>query len=126
MTSHSLRCRRRTAIACEFVSEGLDEQFADAWKTCVYRVVQEALTNVARHARAQRVEIRVRRNGALRVEVQDDGIGMDPDAPGQGFGIPGMRERVEALGGVLQLRSRPGRGVALTVELPLSDPPRQA
>jgi two-component system sensor histidine kinase UhpB len=98
----------------------------DARNIAVYRVVQEALTNVARHARAQRVEIRVRRNDALRVEVQDDGIGMDPDAPGQGFGIPGMRERVEALGGVLHLRSRPGRGVALTVELPLPDPPRQA
>jgi signal transduction histidine kinase len=56
------------------------------------------------------------------LEVQDDGIGIDRDARGRGFGLPGMRERVEALGGTLQITSRPGRGVTLTVELPLSEP----
>jgi two-component system sensor histidine kinase UhpB len=58
------------------------------------------------------------------LEVQDDGIGMDPDAHGRGFGLPGMRERVESLGGTLQLTSRPGRGVTLTVELPVAETER--
>jgi two-component system sensor histidine kinase UhpB len=71
------------------------------------------------------VEVRVHRAGTLTVEVEDDGTGMDTDAQTRGFGLPGMRERVEALGGTLHLSSGGGRGgVTLSVELPLMDASR--
>jgi len=111
--------QRNPSISCELHIAGSLEQVGEALSITVYRVVQEALTNVARHARARQVEIRVHRGAALTVEVQDDGLGMEPDALTRGLGLPGMRERVESLGGVMQVASRRGRGVTLTVELPL-------
>ena len=83
----------------------------------VYRVAQEALTNVLRHARAERVEVRLERaGGGTRLSVSDDGIG-HPGAP-RGAGIRGMRERALLAGGTLQLWSEPGRGTVVTLELP--------
>jgi two-component system sensor histidine kinase UhpB len=113
--------QRNPATTCELHIVGSLDRVGEALNITVYRVVQEALTNVARHARARHLEIRVHRGTALTVEVQDDGIGMDRDASGGGFGLPGMRERVESLGGAMQLASRRGRGVTLTVELPLAE-----
>jgi two-component system sensor histidine kinase UhpB len=114
--------QRNPGTTCELHIGGSLEDVGDTLDITIYRVVQEALTNVARHARARHLEIRVHRGTVLTLEVQDDGIGIDRDARGRGFGLPGMRERVEALGGTLQITSRPGRGVTLTVELPLSEP----
>jgi two-component system sensor histidine kinase UhpB len=111
--------QRNPGIACELHIGGSLEKIGETLDITLYRVVQEALTNVARHAHARHLEIRVHRGAVLTLEVQDDGIGMDPDAHGRGFGLPGMRERVESLGGTVQLTGRPGRGVTLTVELPL-------
>ena len=113
--------QRNPEVTCDLHIAAPLDGLGDARNITVYRVVQEALTNVARHAQARRVEVRVRRAGTLTVEVDDDGTGMDIEAPTRGFGLPGMRERVEALGGTLQMTSRPGRGVTLTVELPLSE-----
>jgi two-component system sensor histidine kinase UhpB len=95
----------------------IDEQIA----ITVYRIVQEALTNVARHAGARHVEVRVHRGAALTVEVEDDGVGMKPQAPPSGFGLAGMRERVESLGGTLEFARRGVRGMTLCVELPLTE-----
>jgi len=98
----------------------------DAIDITTYRIVQEALTNVARHARARRVDVRVRRARStasdaeiLRIEVDDDGAGMDREARTDGFGLAGMRERVEALGGSMSIESQAGQGVKLHIALPL-------
>lgn len=90
----------------------------------LFRIVQECLANVARHARAGRVRLFLgevdRENGrALRLVVRDDGVGLDPDTPRNGYGLIAMRERARSLGGVFQIRSRPGAGTRITVEVPL-------
>jgi signal transduction histidine kinase len=77
-------------------------------ESTIYRVVQEALTNVAKHANAARVEVAVERSkGSVRVQVRDDGCGFDPARPCTGLGLVGMRERVELAGGELDIESRP-------------------
>jgi signal transduction histidine kinase len=81
-----------------------------------YRIVQEALTNVTRHAHARRAEVRLTYGDELRVEVSDDGIGGNA-RPGNG--IAGMRERAEALGGVLEAGPRPGGGFKVAARLPV-------
>jgi signal transduction histidine kinase len=74
--------------------------------------VQEALTNIAKHARAERVGVRVALDDdAVRVEVRDDGRGFDPQTPADGFGLLGMRERVTLAGGELAVSSQPGETV---------------
>jgi signal transduction histidine kinase len=79
----------------------------------IYRVVQEALTNVAKHAGADRVRVEVARaNGTVEVVVEDDGRGFDPAAACEGFGLVGMRERVELTGGRLEIRSDGGTRVS--------------
>ena len=83
-------------------AERLDEDL----ETTVYRLVQEALTNVAKHAGANRVRVTVRESeGELLVEVQDDGAGFDPDAGSHGFGLAGMHERVGLADGTLSVDS---------------------
>lgn len=89
-------------------------------ETTLYRIVQEALTNVAKHARATRTSILVRDTGnAVVVVVEDDGVGFDPTAPGAGLGIAGMRERLALVGGQLRLETAPGHGTTLAAEVPL-------
>ncbi|PWW47825.1 CHASE3 domain-containing protein [Melaminivora alkalimesophila] len=87
-----------------------------------YRLVQEALTNIAKHARARHVEVRVERDGArARVLVRDDGLGFHPQQlPAHTHGLFGMRHRVEAEGGVLQIDSAPGAGTVVSATLPLA------
>ena len=81
-------------------------------ETTVYRIVQEALTNIAKHARAERVRIDVALDyDVVRVEVTDDGRGFDPEARVEGFGLVGMRERVALAHGQLEIESAAGRTV---------------
>jgi signal transduction histidine kinase len=95
----------------------------------VYRIVQEAATNVARHARARRMTVRVAGPAdRLTVVIDDDGVGFDSAALGEesrqpGLGLLGMRERVSQLQGSLVVDSTPGRGTRLVVEVPLDHPP---
>jgi signal transduction histidine kinase len=86
----------------------------------VYRLVQEALTNIGKHARARQVWITLgERDGHVAVSVRDDGTGFDVTArPRSAFGLVGMRYRVEAEGGRLELRSSPGQGTVLIAYLP--------
>jgi signal transduction histidine kinase len=85
----------------------------------IYRLVQEGLNNVAKHARATRVEAVVEyEGGVVRVELWDDGCGFDPKKVGRGFGLIGMRERVELVGGSLTVDSRPGRGTTVKAMIP--------
>jgi len=88
-----------------------------------FRIVQEALTNVVRHARAQKAEVTVRaQNGQLTLTVSDDGVGLPEPRGESGFGLIGIRERVTTLSGRLEVESRPGAGTRLRVTLPLPAP----
>jgi signal transduction histidine kinase len=87
-------------------------------ETTVYRFVQEALTNVAKHAGAERAWVEIVESDAVCVEVRDDGRGFEPDAETQGFGLLGMRERVELAGGTLEVESGPG-GTTMRATVPV-------
>lgn len=90
-------------------------------ESAIYRLVQEGLTNVVKHADAQEAWVRVvEANGAIEVVVRDDGKGFDPARAGGGFGLVGMRERVTLVGGRLSISSEPGGGTELRARLPAS------
>ena len=90
----------------------------DEYKTCIYRVVQEALHNSSRHAHASAVRIRVQQEPhRLTLSIQDDGQGFDVNQM-KGLGLLGIQERVAQLGGSCHVHSEPGSGTVLTVELP--------
>ena len=116
---------RRTGITCHFSAEGLQEHIPDAWKTCVFRIVQEAIHNCEKHAAPTLVRVAIRQDTEqLIVDIEDDGCGFDlhgKSVPqGTGLGIVGMRERAAMVGGNLHIQSSPGRGTKLTVHLPLA------
>lgn len=100
-------------------------RFPEPVELCIYRFVQEGLTNVARHARASEAAVSLRLDAdALEVEVRDNGAGLAPrphDAPA-GMGLQGMRERVLLLGGTMTLHSAPGAGCTLSARLPIAEP----
>jgi signal transduction histidine kinase len=113
---------RRTGIKIRVDAEEVSEDLPDEHRTCVYRVVQEALHNATRHAGASHVTIQVRQEPArIRVLISDDGSGFEPRQE-KGVGILGMEERVRNLGGKLHIESSPGHGARLTFELPLEEP----
>lgn len=89
-------------------------------ETAVYRIAQEALANVLRHAAARRASIVVtRREGSASIVIEDDGRGFDVAAPAEGMGLAAMRERVRLLDGTLVVESRRGKGTTIIVELPI-------
>jgi signal transduction histidine kinase len=97
------------------------ERLARDIETAVYRLVQEALTNVAKHARAKRVNIAVVEDERrVNVSVEDDGIGFDLKGDSSGFGLTGMRERIALAGGELTIESEPGRGTSVSAWLPVT------
>ncbi|GAC1579759.1 MAG: hypothetical protein NVS3B24_13910 [Candidatus Dormibacteria bacterium] len=115
---------RRTGIEVKFHANGLLESLAEEPSTAAFRIVQEALTNVARHAQASTVSVFVRRTAtALRGAIEDDGVGFTPPAPGDStagyLGLKGMAERVALVGGRLRIESRPGAGAAVAFLIPL-------
>jgi signal transduction histidine kinase len=92
-------------------------------ESALYRLVQEALTNVVKHAHASRVELTLARDDdCLKLSVSDDGVGFEPANSGDGFGLVGMHERVTLVGGKLEVISRPGEGTTLTAVLPAPSP----
>jgi signal transduction histidine kinase len=110
---------KRTGMLVDTVEENVSDNLPEEHKTCVYRIVQEALNNSSKHAYAKnaRVTVRQERNH-LRVSIEDDGKGFDASRV-RGLGLVGMNERVSQLGGVLQVDSDPTRGTCLRVDLPL-------
>ena len=125
------RYAKRLGIAVEFEASGLEERLPSELETALYRVVQEAFTNIARHAQARRVRLHLAQRGSkVTASIQDDGVGFDAEKriaispSGSGAGLVGMRERVTLLGGTFSLRASPGRGTRLAIELPVS--PRRA
>jgi signal transduction histidine kinase len=119
---------RRSGIPCSYVEEALADMLPDAVRTCVYRVVQEALNNCEKHSAATQVRLAVRQSeGELAVEIEDNGRGFALDRQGgspgaAGLGLLGMRERVAMLGGSLKLDSGEGRGTRVWLTLPLPAP----
>jgi signal transduction histidine kinase len=90
----------------------------------LYRIVQEALSNVIRHAQARTAAVRVRRQeGSLVVTVDDDGQGFDAAQAVAGLGLFGMNERAGYLGGRVEVESEPGRGTRVLAEVPLANAP---
>jgi two-component system sensor histidine kinase UhpB len=121
LRSHLRSFAERHQIAASFDADGLPERLPPAIETAVYRITQEALTNVARHARATRVRVKLAlTDGTLRLDIQDDGVGLRPAAARtDGGGLLGIRERVRSLGGRVRISSE--SGTRLSVELPFSD-----
>jgi signal transduction histidine kinase len=112
---------RRTGLVVHVAAAELPEDLPEAFKTCIYRVVQEALHNVTRHAGAKQVRITLQvEGGRLRLVIQDDGGGFDPRLS-RGLGLLGMQERVSHLNGTFDVRSRPMKGALLSIELPLPE-----
>jgi signal transduction histidine kinase len=96
-----------------------EERYSIELETAVYRIAQEALTNARKHGGARRALIDIHaHNDCLYVTVDDDGHGFDPEAKSEGFGLHGMRERAEFLGGTLTINSEPGRGTQIIALLP--------
>ncbi len=86
----------------------------------IYRLVQESLTNIAKHAGASSTEVTVTMDaGGVDIDVRDDGKGFDPAVPVSGFGIVGMRERIELASGSLEVLSAPGTGTLMRARIPL-------
>lgn len=116
---------QRLNIESHFETLGLEERLTPELETTLFRVVQEALTNVARHAQASQVQLRLERKGTTIVAaIQDNGQGFDVaqvvnhNASASGAGLLGMRERVTLLGGRFKIKSQPGQGTQLFIELP--------
>jgi PAS domain S-box-containing protein len=117
------RYTRQSGVLVTFKHQGVDRRFAPDAETTAYRIAQEALTNVARHAGVAGVCVRVWAGAdTLNIQVEDRGRGFDREAvlaTPRSCGLPGMQERVTLLGGHLTIESRPGAGTQITAELPL-------
>ena len=116
--------RRRCGIPVELAVDGEFSGVPDQLRTCVYRIVQEALTNCARHSRAEHVTVRVSdAGGALRLSIVDDGVGIDDRPSVGGIGLRGISERVRELQGTMSIQSGSGLGTTLSIQLPLPSRP---
>ncbi len=126
LRQYSRSAGSKFGLAVRFKARGFaSERLPTAVETALYRVVQEAMTNVVRHARATRVDVLAERRGdRVMVMIEDDGVGFEPDQVQRGdhFGLLGLRERAEALGGTLTVESAPGAGTTVVVEVPSADP----
>ena len=111
---------RRYGVDVTLKVEGDFDLLPEQYRTCVYRAVQEAMTNSVRHAKARAIQVNVMRTGdQLDVTVADDGIGLDPNRRGGGLGLRGIEERVKELHGTLTLMSAAGAGTTLAIRIPL-------
>ena len=111
----------QTGIVVDFAARLGDEEVSTDVATAIFRIVQEALTNVVKHAEARHVSILLtRKNEGLVAVIEDDGRGFDPERESDGSGIRWMRERVELLDGRLWIESGAGSGTALVVEVPVT------
>jgi signal transduction histidine kinase len=117
---------KRTSMEVSVATELTSEDLPDDYKTCIYRVVQEALHNCSRHSDATTIRVRVQHKaGILLLTIQDDGKGFDV-SQSKGLGLLGIEERVAQLGGTCHVHSGPGIGTILAVELPFQAAPRQS
>jgi signal transduction histidine kinase len=120
--AEALRFEQRTGIECELSLPDQDEvRVSGPAVTAIYRIVQEALTNVARHANASRVELRLRqRPEELLLEIRDDGRGITAEevSDPHSLGLIGIRERADLAGGTVHVEGVAGRGTIVSVRIP--------
>ena len=108
-----------TGIAVDLEASAITERLPREVETAIFRIVQEALTNVVKHAHAQRVSVLVTRtDGRIKAVIEDDGTGFDPAATDGGVGLIGMRERIELLDGSLVVETSPTSGTTVAAEVP--------
>lgn len=112
---------RRSGVPVTVQVDGELEGLPETHRTCIYRVVQEALTNCARHSSAKKIRVAVYgREDRVQLTIQDDGVGFDPGhASARGLGLIGIQERVRELEGKVDVLSQPQRGTILEVEVPV-------
>ncbi len=124
---HATRFEQETGIAVD-VGLGLEVRLPQEVETILYRITQESLNNVAKHAKAGHVRVTVdQHDGTVRLRVRDDGVGFDASNTGQllregHYGLAGMRERASLVGGTLEVGSIPGHGTTVEVRLPMELP----
>ncbi|MFO1319539.1 MAG: histidine kinase [Burkholderiales bacterium] len=114
--------RRQPDVKCVFSSEGLPESLGEVANITIYRLVQECLTNITKHAAARTVDIRLERPArgeTVLASVRDDGRGMESDGARLGFGLLGMRERIEMQGGQFWVESEAGAGTVVKALVPV-------
>ena len=112
---------KRTGMDVGVATDSVSDELPDEYKTCIYRVVQEALHNCSRHSHATTVRIRVQQTPSrLSLSIQDDGRGFDVRHT-KGLGLLGMEERVSRLGGTCEVHSAPGSGTIVAIELPIHE-----
>jgi signal transduction histidine kinase len=113
--------REQTGMHVDLEAQLGEERLPGEVETALYRIVQEALTNIVKHAEASRVSILLtRKDGSALAVVEDDGLGFDPGAArDEGLGLVGMRERMALVGGRLRIESSTGAGATLVAEVPL-------
>jgi PAS domain S-box-containing protein len=128
LRSHVNLQARMAGFAAEFTADGPEGRLGPALETACFRVAQEALTNIVRHAGAGHVSVEVHRDDdTLHLVVRDDGVGFDPSsvrtrAEGTSMGLLGMQERAALIGGQLAIHSEPGRGTMIRARFPLPAP----
>lgn len=118
---------RRSGIACELQIDHEEFLLDEVCVTALFRIVQESLTNIIRHAQASQVRIGLQRSdGVLFLQIADDGVGYVADChqPGDGFGLVGIKERTHALGGSFSIASKPGEGMAIMLSIPIANLPQ--
>jgi PAS domain S-box-containing protein len=112
-----------TPVRAEFNVHGKPRELPLEWEENLLRIGQEVLTNVLRHAQASEFNAQLTfDDGEIRLDLRDNGSGFDPAGRHDGFGLQGMRERVEGMGGRLSIRSARGEGTAISIDLPLGKP----
>jgi signal transduction histidine kinase len=116
--------QNRTGISCKVAVQGVDKVSGSARATAIFRIVQEALTNVVRHAAASQVNVSLQKKGdGLVVEVRDNGIGIKEERvfDSKSLGLIGIRERVLLLGGEATISGKSGEGTVIRVTLPMKE-----
>ncbi len=114
---------QRNGIPCDLAIEDGEVDLPQAQATAVFRIVQESLANVAKHARAARVQVAIGRDGAdLTLSIRDDGVGFSPEDPRKpdSYGLMGLRERASLLGGMASVTSAPEQGTHIEVRIPIT------
>src|SRR6202165_5682291 len=111
-----------TTVHAEFTLQGEQPKLPPEWESNLLRIGQEVLTNVLRHARASEVNVLLVFDGReIRLDLRDNGCGIDPQRRHEGFGLQGMRERAEGMGGQLTIQSAAGKGTAISIVLPVAN-----